>query len=96
MWDGRISNTSMNQTLNAVLTKAWPHDGECETARKRELGNRFNTGAKECASLIFCRAAAQASATTNLGIVVYTSAFDMRLAASAGYYLALSAAAARY
>src|SRR3984885_5068351 len=42
MWDGRISNTSMNQTLNSVLTKAWPHDGECETARKRELGNRFN------------------------------------------------------
>ena len=42
MRDGRISNTSMNQTLNAVLTKAWPHDGECETARKRELRSRFN------------------------------------------------------
>jgi hypothetical protein len=42
MGDGRISNTSMNQTLNAVLTKAWPHDGECETVRERELGNGFS------------------------------------------------------
>src|SRR3984957_13448695 len=49
MWDGRISNTSMNQTLNSVLTKAWPHDGECETVRKRELRK------KECASLIFSK-----------------------------------------
>jgi hypothetical protein len=36
------------------------------------------------------------ASTTNPGIVVYTSAYDTRLAASAGYNLALSAAAARY
>jgi hypothetical protein len=41
-WDGRISNTSMNQTLNAVLTKAWPHDGECETVRNREPRDQFD------------------------------------------------------
>ena len=40
--------TSIHQTLNAVLTKAWPYDGESETARKRELRDRVNASAEEC------------------------------------------------